>query len=209
MCNVGAGDTTLSLSSYTGVDMSATSLQLAAQQPLPLPLPADNGATSRRLVEQDMLGFLRAWQGGQHAQQKEAQQRRPKGEEKPTTSSEHEQEGRCQIQQTQQQQQEQQQQQAPAAEVAVATPPGEAYDVVLCALSVHHLQQHAKLELLRCARWALGPGGCLLLMDVFRKEGESREAYMERAHGYFFGEEARSVLSPEESDEVGLTYMIA
>ncbi|GAB4812984.1 hypothetical protein N2152v2_000030 [Parachlorella kessleri] len=199
-----AGDTPLSLSSYTGVDLSATSLQLAAQQPLPLPAGNGSSSSSRRLVEQDMLGFLRAWQDGQQAQQEEGQQ---------------------QVQLGGHQQHNNDKPQVPGEALPAGSPGTTAsasathskdslkspsdpdtsdrpYDIILCALSVHHLPQHAKRELLRRARCALAPGGCLLLMDVFRKEGESREAYMERARDYFFGEEARSVLSPAESQEV-------
>ncbi|GAB4812985.1 hypothetical protein N2152v2_000031 [Parachlorella kessleri] len=198
------GDTPLSLSSYTGVDLSATSLQLAAQQPLPL--PAGNGSSSsRRLVEQDMLGFLRAWQEGQQAQQEAAQQLQQgeqEGEGEHRASTEHAQQHGAHSRKHQLRQQQEPQLQAAPVAVAPASPPGEAYDVVLCALSAHHLARHEKQQLLCHARCALARGGCLLLMDVFRKEGESRDAYMERARHYYFEDGGQGSLRPEEAEEV-------
>ena len=55
---------------------------------------------------------------------------------------------------------------------------GEAYDVIFSGYALHHLATPAKREVMLCAARGLRPGGRLLLVDVIRRQGQSREAYI-------------------------------
>ena len=48
------------------------------------------------------------------------------------------------------------------------------YDVVMSSYAVHHLSVPNKQRLLAAVARLLKPGGCFLLVDVFRAEGEAR-----------------------------------
>jgi SAM-dependent methyltransferase len=57
----------------------------------------------------------------------------------------------------------------------------ERYDVIIASYSFHHMVGRETKELvLRECRRALNPDGLLLVIDVFLREGESREAYLRR-----------------------------
>ncbi len=56
----------------------------------------------------------------------------------------------------------------------------ERFDVILSSFSIHHLASDRKQEYLTQVKQNLNPGGILLLVDVFRQEGESRQAYIDR-----------------------------
>jgi len=55
------------------------------------------------------------------------------------------------------------------------------YDAIVASYSLHHMIDAATKErvLTECRR-VLNPGGVLLVIDVFRSEGESRDDYLER-----------------------------
>lgn len=52
------------------------------------------------------------------------------------------------------------------------------YDVIFSSFAVHHLTLEAKGRLFRACSAALKPGGCFILVDVVRQEGQGREAYI-------------------------------
>lgn len=57
------------------------------------------------------------------------------------------------------------------------------FDVVLASYAVHHLSTPEKRGFFRLAQGSLAPGGTLLFADVFRRDGESRDAYLDRYVG--------------------------
>lgn len=57
------------------------------------------------------------------------------------------------------------------------------FDVILASYAVHHLPTPEKSEFFRFARGKLAPGGVLLFADVFRRDGESRDDYLDRYVG--------------------------
>lgn len=56
----------------------------------------------------------------------------------------------------------------------------EQFDVILASFALHHFPTEQKREFLRSARDRLAPGGEMLLVDVVRRDGETREAYLGR-----------------------------
>lgn len=54
------------------------------------------------------------------------------------------------------------------------------FDVILASYAVHHLPVSEKQEFFRLAREKLAPCGSLLFADVFRRDGESRQEYLDR-----------------------------
>lgn len=56
----------------------------------------------------------------------------------------------------------------------------ETFDVILASFCLHHLGAEQKQAFLSQVRRRLNPGGRLIWVDVFRKEGESREGYLAR-----------------------------
>jgi SAM-dependent methyltransferase len=52
-------------------------------------------------------------------------------------------------------------------------------DVILASYAVHHLPVQEKHEFFRLAHGKLAPRGSLLYADVFRRDGETREQYLE------------------------------
>jgi len=53
------------------------------------------------------------------------------------------------------------------------------FDVMLASYAVHHLPAREKQEFFRLARGKLAPRGSLLYADVFRRNGETREEYLD------------------------------
>lgn len=53
-------------------------------------------------------------------------------------------------------------------------------DAAWCSLSIHHLTTEQKFEVFKAIREELGPGGMFLAYEPTRRDGESREAYVER-----------------------------
>lgn len=53
------------------------------------------------------------------------------------------------------------------------------YDVVVMAFALHHFQSEEKQSLLSDIRSRLNPGGELLLIDLVRQVGQSRDEYLE------------------------------
>lgn len=54
-----------------------------------------------------------------------------------------------------------------------------AFDMILASYSVHHLPGNDKLRFFKLAYSNLGRGGTLLFADVFRRDGETREQYLD------------------------------
>ncbi len=62
-------------------------------------------------------------------------------------------------------------------------PPGpgpEPLSLVSCLFALHHLDDSNKQRVLEALRPCLAPDGCLLVADVFRGDGEDRQAYIQR-----------------------------
>lgn len=59
----------------------------------------------------------------------------------------------------------------------------EKYDIVLAAFVLHHLDSSSKRRAIDRARQVLHPGGELILIDVVRLDGESRDDYLDRFDG--------------------------
>ena len=59
-------------------------------------------------------------------------------------------------------------------------PRAEGFDVVLAGFSLHHFPTAAKAAVLADAARVLAPGGWLLWTDTYRREGETREEFLER-----------------------------
>ena len=57
------------------------------------------------------------------------------------------------------------------------------FDVILVSYAVHHLPTQEKQEFFRLANAKLAPRGSLLYADVFRRDGETRDEYLERYVG--------------------------
>ena len=56
----------------------------------------------------------------------------------------------------------------------------EQFDVIIASFALHHFHTSQKQEFLDVARDRLAPGGELLLVDVVRRDGETRDAYLAR-----------------------------
>ncbi len=57
------------------------------------------------------------------------------------------------------------------------------FDVILASYAVHHLPAREKQDFFRLAHARLAPRGSLLFADVFRRDGETREEYLEHYIG--------------------------
>lgn len=64
-----------------------------------------------------------------------------------------------------------------AAEELVAA--GERFDVVYSGFAMHHLLAPEKTRLFKLLGRMMNPGGCLLLVDLVREAGQTREAYLD------------------------------
>jgi SAM-dependent methyltransferase len=53
-------------------------------------------------------------------------------------------------------------------------------DAVWCSLSIHHLQVHDKLALMKAIRGATRPGGLFMLYEPTLLAGENRTGYLDR-----------------------------
>lgn len=62
---------------------------------------------------------------------------------------------------------------------AADAPAAKEFDVILASYAVHHLPIAEKQEFFRLAHTTLAPGGSLLFADVFRRDGQTREDYLE------------------------------
>ncbi len=62
--------------------------------------------------------------------------------------------------------------------------PSELFDVVLVSFALHHFSDDDKKRFLTAARARLRPGGELILIDVVRQPGESRDEYLARYSSY-------------------------
>ncbi len=56
----------------------------------------------------------------------------------------------------------------------------EQFEVILASFALHHFPTEQKREFLRSALDRLAPGGELLLVDVVRRDGETRSGYLRR-----------------------------
>ncbi len=52
------------------------------------------------------------------------------------------------------------------------------YELIFTGYAVHHLPSGAKAQLFHSAAGRLAPGGEIIMVDVLREEGQSREAYL-------------------------------
>lgn len=59
------------------------------------------------------------------------------------------------------------------------------FDIVLAGYSLHHFGADRKEILLKRIRQLLAQNGILIVYDIFRRETESREEYLERILAYF------------------------
>ncbi len=67
-----------------------------------------------------------------------------------------------------------------AAEAESPAGGAEPLSLVSCLFALHHLADPDKRRVLEALRPCLAPGGCLLLADVFRRDGEDRDTYIQR-----------------------------
>lgn len=58
------------------------------------------------------------------------------------------------------------------------------FDVMYSGYAVHHLTDTGKQELLKRIHALLRPGGLLMLVDVFREEGQTRDDYLNLMKGW-------------------------
>lgn len=58
--------------------------------------------------------------------------------------------------------------------------PTQRFDVILASFALHHFADDDKQVFLAAARERLNPGGELILIDVVRRPGESRDEYLSR-----------------------------
>lgn len=58
------------------------------------------------------------------------------------------------------------------------------FDVILLSFALHHFDSDAKRDVLAQARRRLGPGGQVILIDVVRADGETRDEYLSRFDPY-------------------------
>ena len=61
------------------------------------------------------------------------------------------------------------------------------FDIIYSGYAVHHLSDEGKQDLLRHVHGLLKPGGLFFLVDVFRQEGQTRDAYIESISGWISG----------------------
>jgi SAM-dependent methyltransferase len=54
-----------------------------------------------------------------------------------------------------------------------------AFDVIFTGFAVHHLESEQKQQLFHECAAKLVPGGCFIMVDVAREEGQTREQYLE------------------------------
>jgi SAM-dependent methyltransferase len=54
-----------------------------------------------------------------------------------------------------------------------------AFDIIFSGFAVHHLDAAGKQSLFKACAERLAPGGSLILVDVVREEGQTREQYLE------------------------------
>lgn len=66
----------------------------------------------------------------------------------------------------------------------MVTTSDETFDVVVACFALHHFQADEKREFMSAVRDLLAPGGELLLIDVVRRDGETREEYLSRFHDH-------------------------
>lgn len=55
---------------------------------------------------------------------------------------------------------------------------GEKFDLILVSFSLHHLDPEQKREFLGLCKTVLSDQGLIIIVDVFRAEGQSRETYL-------------------------------
>lgn len=74
----------------------------------------------------------------------------------------------------------------------------EQYDLIVASYTFHHLgARETKERVLRECRRVLSPNGLMVVIDVFLREGESREAYLHRWEG-----NARSAFTDLDEEEM-------
>lgn len=78
--------------------------------------------------------------------------------------------------------------------------PNASADVVFSSYAIHHLNAINKQRILEDIARVLVPGGCLVLIDIFREPEEDRTAYMRNYMGVVLDQWAN--LSPESRDLV-------
>lgn len=69
---------------------------------------------------------------------------------------------------------------------AVETTP-EHFDIILASFALHHFSDADKQRFLTVARDKLAPGGELILIDVVRLDGQTREEYLDRYRAFSSG----------------------
>lgn len=74
-----------------------------------------------------------------------------------------------------------------------------AFDIIFTGFAVHHLDSAAKQRLFHACAQHLVPGGQLIMVDVVREEGQTREQYLD---GYLnFMRTQWTAVPPEQIDE--------
>ncbi|WVH09264.1 MAG: hypothetical protein EoVTN8_617 [Fluviibacter phosphoraccumulans EoVTN8] len=62
--------------------------------------------------------------------------------------------------------------------------PNESFDLALSSYALHHLNSLQKQQIVRDVFRMLKPGGCFVLIDIFREAEEDRPAYIRNYMGY-------------------------
>ena len=76
---------------------------------------------------------------------------------------------------------------------------GRSFDVIFSSFAIHHLSAEEKQQLFHACERRLSPGGALIMVDVVREEGQSREHYLQ---GYLGNMRAQwTAVPPDELEQ--------
>ena len=81
-----------------------------------------------------------------------------------------------------------------------AEQPDNSFDLIISSYAIHHLNASLKEQIVKDIARVLSPGGCFVLIDIFREPTEDRAAYMRNYMGRLRQTWAR--LSPESQNMV-------
>ncbi|KAI7838340.1 hypothetical protein COHA_007908 [Chlorella ohadii] len=82
-----------------------------------------------------------------------------------------------------------------------ACPAGQ-FDLIFASFAVHHLSQEGKARFLAHAARCLRPGGAFILVDVFLREGEERQQWVERFRDHMSEAVAAGIVDEDEAATV-------
>lgn len=81
----------------------------------------------------------------------------------------------------------------------VGSCPDQRFHLAFASFAVHHLSLEGKAEFVAQVARCLKPGGLFVVVDIFRREGESRERFMERYRDNIAEAVARGIIDEEEA----------